>query len=115
MVLEHVTSTKFLGVIVDSMLNWSDHISYLSLKIARGVGALNRARYLVPRNLLLWLYHSLVRPHLIYCNIIWGSAAAVHLDRLVTLQKQAIRILSGSQYRAHMSPIFAQPTKASGY
>ena len=90
------------------MLNWNEHISYVSLKISRGVGALNRARYLVPRNLLLLLYHSLIHPHLLYCNIVWGSAAAVHLNKLVLLQKRAIRILSGSLFRAHTSPIFSE-------
>ena len=36
-----------------------------------------------------------------------GSAAVAQLNRLVVLQKRAIRILSGSQCLAHSSPLFA--------
>ena len=106
MVLDRVESTKFLGVIVDSRLTWNAHITSICSKIARGVSALTCARYHVPRKLLLWLYHSLIYPHLIYCNIVWGSAASSRLNRLVSLQKRAIRILSGSHYYAHTSPLF---------
>ena len=106
-IIDRVNSTKFLGVIVDSKLTWREHTVYVASKVARGIGALNRARRLLPRKLLLMLYHSMVYSHLSYCNIIWGSASAVHLHRLVMLQKRAVRIISDSHYQAHTSPIFA--------
>ena len=37
-VIEQVKHTKFLGVIFDDNLNWSNHISYIDSKIAKGVG-----------------------------------------------------------------------------
>jgi hypothetical protein len=107
-VLDRVEKTKFLGIIIDARLSWSDHISAVCSKVARGVSALSRVRYIVPRKLLLLLYHSLIYPHLIYCNIVWGSAAAVHLNKLVSLQKRAIRILAGMSYYDHTSPSFAK-------
>ena len=102
-VLDRVANTKFLGVIIDSRLTWNAHITCICSKIARGVAALTCARYLVPHKLLLCLYHSLIYPHLIYCNIVWGSAAVSQLNRIVSLQKRAIRILSGAHHIAHTS------------
>ena len=35
MVIEQVKYTKFLGVIIDDNLDWSNHISYINSKIAK--------------------------------------------------------------------------------
>jgi len=52
------------------------------------------------------LYYSIVYPHLIYCNIMWGCASVTVLQELLFLQKRAIRIINKSSYLAHTSPIF---------
>ena len=36
--ISEVTKTKFLGAIIDNRLNWQHHISYISCKIAKGIG-----------------------------------------------------------------------------
>ena len=33
-----VSNTKFLEVIIDSNLNWSDHITYIKNKISKSIG-----------------------------------------------------------------------------
>ena len=43
-----------------------------------------------------------------YCNIIWGGAAKVHLEKLLKLQKRAVRIITGSGYLEHTAPLFKQ-------
>ena len=35
---------KFLGVIIDDNLNWSNHIFYINSEIAKGIGIICRAR-----------------------------------------------------------------------
>lgn len=45
--------TKFLGVFVDSHLTWTNHIYYVSMKVSKGVGVLNRFRQLLPRTVLV--------------------------------------------------------------
>ena len=44
-----VTETKFLGVIIDCKLNWSPHITYISKKVAKGVGIILKARKFLTR------------------------------------------------------------------
>ena len=78
--LEGVYSTKFLGVIVDTKLNWKLHIHSMclecaivsALKIAKGLGAINRVKNIFPRNILLMRYNSMIYPYLSYCNIVWA-------------------------------------------
>ena len=43
-----------------------------------------------------------------YCTIIWGGAAKVHLEKLLKLQKRAVRIITGSGYLEHTAPLFKQ-------
>ena len=42
--LVSVSNTKFLGVIIDSKLNWSDHITYIKNKIYKSIGILTKIR-----------------------------------------------------------------------
>ena len=42
--IEQVKHTKSLGVIFDDRLEWSNHITYINTKIAKGVGIFCRAK-----------------------------------------------------------------------
>ena len=42
--LERVQCTKFLGIIIDDGLKWTNHISYIKNKIAKGFGIILRSR-----------------------------------------------------------------------
>ena len=44
-ILKQEQSTKYLGVIIDCHLNWKDHITYLTKKINRNIGALSKLRH----------------------------------------------------------------------
>ena len=52
------------------------------------------------------LYCSLILPYLNYGILIWGSTCKSYLDKLIKLQKWAIRTVSGSHYRSHTGPLF---------
>ena len=41
-----VICSKFLGIILDTKLNWTSHIAYIKNKIAKGMGILLKARSL---------------------------------------------------------------------
>jgi hypothetical protein len=93
--LPMVNSTKFLGVYIDQHLTWKEHISQVSKKISKSIGIISRVRYLLPKNILLNLYYSMVYPYLSYCNLPWASNYSSRLKCLETLQKRAIRIVCG--------------------
>jgi hypothetical protein len=42
--IDIVSKTKFLGIILDNALSWKQHLAYLSTKVAKSIGILNRAR-----------------------------------------------------------------------
>ena len=68
--LNRVSSTKFLGVVIDEKLSWNHHTNQLCNTISRNIGILRKLQFL-PRNVLKLLYHSLISSHLSYCATIW--------------------------------------------
>ena len=91
--LERVQCTKFLGIIIDDGLKWTNHISYIKNKIAKGFGIILRARNFFNKKTLLNLYHAFIFLYLIYCVEIWGNAANIYLDPLIKLQKKTSELL----------------------
>ena len=62
--IHSVEHTKFLGVLIDKKLNWNKHISYISGKVARGLGIIIKARKYLPKDAMLSLYYSFIYPYL---------------------------------------------------
>ena len=85
--INRVSETKFLGVIIDDKLNWKAHISYISGKICRAIGVIIKARNL-GKEALLSLYYTLIFPYLTYCNQVWGLTFEYNLNALSKLQKR---------------------------
>ena len=100
--------TKFLGVILDDRLSWSYHINYIKKKIAKGIGIVCRAKYLLNIKTLCTLYHSFVYPYLNYAAEVWGDACDIHLKPILKLQKKAIRIITQSGRLEHTRPLFTK-------
>ena len=97
---------KFLGILIDSHLTWKEHVNNICFKISRVIGVLNRLKSILPLQILVNLYNTMILPYLTYCNIIWGNCASYLLQRLFLLQKRAIRVITKSFYLAHTDQLF---------
>lgn len=107
-ILKTETTTRFLGVIIDNNLNWSQHIAHIANKFSKSLGLLKIASSVLNRKTLKMLYYSFLHPYLHYCILIWGNAADIHINRLTLLQKRAIRTISHADFLAHTNELFAQ-------
>jgi hypothetical protein len=106
--LDRVETTKFLGVHIDSKLNWHEHIAHVKRKIATGLSVLYSVKRIVNSSALHSLYCTIILPHLMYCSEIWGHNYQNVLNPLFVLQKKAVRIIGGAShyYRDHTRPLF---------
>ena len=104
--IKETLTMKYLGVIIDSKLNWISHITYVKNKVAKGIGIIRRARQCVSKKTLTNLYHTFIFPYLIYCVEVWGSACKTNLTPIMLLQKKVVRILSFSVRLEHTEPLF---------
>lgn len=107
-ILERVKSTKFLGVIIDECLTWKAHIDCISKTVSRNIGVLNKLKHSIPVRILHTLYCTLVLPYINYGILIWGNTCKSYLDKLIKIQKWAVRSITNSHYRAHTAPLFNQ-------
>ena len=57
---------------------------------------------------LFLLYNTMVLPHLQYCLNFKGDRNLGLRDRLVTLQKCFVRIVTGANRLSHADPLFAK-------
>ena len=106
--LNKVSSTKFLGAIIDENLTWKNHIDAISKTISRNIGMLTKLKHFIPENILYSLYCTLILPYINYGVIIWGNTCKIYLDKIFKLQKWAIRTISNSHYRSHTGPLFSK-------
>lgn len=104
-ILNRVDKTNFLGVLIDQHMSWKSHIEQLCGKISRLCGILTRAKHVLYSHTLMLLYNSLIKPHFIYCNIVWGNSFKTYLHKLHLVQKRIIRIITRSEFHAHTAPI----------
>jgi len=99
-------SAKFLGVLFDPQLNFKTHTNAVKSKLAKALYSLRMAKNLLPTSSLILLYQSLFHCHLIYALPIWQAAAGGVINEIFKMQKNAIRIITGSKYNAHTEPLF---------
>ena len=106
--IEQVYENKFLGVIIDSKLNWKSHITNLRTKISKTVAVMYKMKTILNKNSLYLLYCSLVLPHISYCVEVWGNNYKTLINPIFLLQKKAIRIICKSDYYAPTNPLFIE-------
>ena len=100
--IEQVTEFNFLGLIIDSNLNWKAHLNAISTKISRIIGLLHKLKYIFPKQVLHSIYNSLIMPYLNYSLLAWG----IKSHKIEQLQKKAIRVLYSKSPIAHTEPLF---------
>ena len=103
--IERVKTYKCLGVMLDETLSWNEHISEVTLKVAKVLAALRRLRPVCPQQILTTIYKSLVLPHLDYCSAVWGSIGPGLSQKLQKLQNRAARIITGADWDVRSAQI----------
>ena len=100
--IERVQHFNLLGLILDTHLNWHKHIEKIANKCSRTIGIIKKLNHVLPKSMRIILYNSLMLPHINYCLMLWSYLC----NRITTLQKKAIRIISVTKYNSHTDPLF---------
>ena len=103
--LKQVKTTKFLGVTIDKNLTWKSHTDEIATKISKNIGIMNRLKHYLSSKILLILYNSFVLPYLYYLILTWGSLPS-KCNKLLILQKRAVRVISKAGNQEHSAPLF---------
>ena len=93
--IQWISEYKYLGITLTDNLNYSKHINNTTLTISRIMGTFTCLRQIVPRNILIKLYFTLIYPRLINHITVWGSAPPSHLRILVIRLNDILRTILG--------------------
>lgn len=88
-------NTKLLGVTIDADLSWTDHINNLTKKLSSGVYVVKRMRWTADLQAAKTAYFAVVESHIRYGLLSWGGTSEANLNRILVLQKKAVRALAG--------------------
>ena len=84
--IDEVQNFNFLGLQLSSTIHvtWNLHIDEIFTKISRRIGILKKLQLIVPTNVLLTIYNTLILSHINYCLLVWGSKSG----KILQLQKK---------------------------
>ena len=104
--IERKSSMKFLGVMLDEHISWTDHVGTTENKIVKNIDLLYRVSQFLNDSSLKTVYFSYIRSCLNYANIAWASTYATKLKRVYLKQKHAVRIVFNKDKLTHSKPLF---------
>ena len=96
--IDRVDSFKLLGIIITSNLSWEEHVSAIHAKACKRLHFLKLLkRSSLSSQDLLQYYKTVVRSVIEYACPVWQSSLTMEQrNRLESIQRRAIRIISGS-------------------
>ena len=91
--MQEVPSEKDIGVVIDNMLNFSDHLAEKINKANKIVGLIRRTFVALDEEIFRCLYVALVRPQLKYANQIWSPYLVKDIEAVENVQRRASKLV----------------------
>ena len=66
------------------------------------------SRHFLPRLIPLPVYFAIFHSHMSYASLIWGQRPTKHKQRILILQKFAVRIITFSTWKSPTKPLFIE-------
>ena len=90
--LQQVPSFKYLGVTLDSVLSYSNHISTVLNNVSHKAYILSKIRRFITTYSSIRIYKSMILPYFDYADIVFDKANQTDLDKLQRLQNRCLKI-----------------------
>ena len=97
--LEQCNIFKYLGIVLDSHLNFSAHVEHMKSKTIGKIRLLGRVRNIIDRDTAELLYKTLILPIYDYCDYIYYPLGVNSIDTLQKLQNTALRVIVKAEPR----------------
>ena len=68
------TTQKHLGLILDNRLSFEEYLTAMGAKVSRTIALLRKLQHVLPRQALITIYKSFIRPYLDYGDILYDKA-----------------------------------------
>ena len=101
-------SVKYLGVQLDEFLSFKQHTYQIASKLRRANGMISKIRHYLSPDIVRSIYFAISDSHLTYCCGVLGQKGNTQVDKIISLQNSAMRLISFSNYRTSCKPIYRQ-------
>ena len=102
--LKSQDSAEYLGVTINSKLQWNQHINNIRGTANKLIGFLWRTMHRCPQDLKSKAYTTLVRPKIKYCCSVWDPHHQKYINQLDMVQRRAARFVKNTPYRFRENP-----------
>jgi hypothetical protein len=89
----NVTSTKYLGLILDSSINWQEHVLKTAAELRSKLSLLRRIAKFLSKSILSKIFLVYLQPRIEYCITVWGYSSLLNLRCMQRIQNTAARII----------------------
>lgn len=107
-VINVVNDFKYLGIILDSKLNWKEHVENLKRSLIIANRKIYHLRCHSTKAILKLVYHSLIDSRLQYGIVIWGGTYNSTIKPIIISQKHILRVINKKPRIYHSHPLFVQ-------
>nr|CAI5840509.1 unnamed protein product [Callosobruchus analis] len=90
-------TVKFLGLLVDDTLSWSEHVEFVCHKLARTMYSLRILKKYIDQGTLKIFYHAAFESHVRYGIVMYGRCSTI--QKIFIMQKRTLRIMLGMKAR----------------
>ena len=97
--LEQCSTFKYLGIVLDSNLNFNAHAEYMKSKTIGKIRLLGRVRNTIDRDTAELLYKTLILPIYDYCDYVYYPLGVNSTDTLQKLQNIALCVIVKAEPR----------------
>ena len=91
--LKQIENVKYLGLSIDSKLQWHNHINNVCKTVTKKLGMMNRTSQYVNKETLVQIYKSFIMPSFDYADTVWHGCSKYLQHKLQVLQNRAARII----------------------
>ena len=89
-IVKRVSCVKYLGIHIDELLTWRDHVSYIYKSLLKYYGIFNHMKHFVKREIIRQIYFAFICSKIKYGIEIYGSCA--HMHRLQVIQSGLLKM-----------------------
>ena len=105
--IDNVPYYKYLGVIFDFRLKWSEHIEFLKKNIRKYLFAFKQLRAVLKDNEIKLTYFAYVQSVISFGIIAWGAAYKTTLNPLLIAQKSILKVAFNKPIRYPTDSLFS--------
>ena len=100
-----ISVTKFFGIHLDKKLNFVNHITEISMKVANSILLLYKLNRFLLETILKMLYTLLFHPYLSYGLEAWHGTYQNNTSEIFVLQNNAIHVINNLAYNEHTNAL----------